>query len=117
MLKIRRFWYRFKRFISRLKTPAELRHREDFDELPTEFRNSLKQSMQEKATIPFQFNRRGKKMKEGQDDGKFVLISAEQYETFIAAAEELEDLRAVEESMQDPGPNIPWEQVKKDLGF
>ena len=56
-------------------------------------------------------------MNEGQDDGKFVLISAEQYETFIAAAEELEDLRAVEESMQDPGPNIPWEQVKKDLGF
>ena len=56
-------------------------------------------------------------MIQGQDDEKFVLISTEQYERFIAAAEELDDLRAIEESMQDPGPNIPWEQVKKDLGF
>ena len=56
-------------------------------------------------------------MNEGKDDEKFVLISAEQFERFVAAEEELEDLRAVEESMKDPGPNIPWEKVKKELGL
>ena len=52
------------------------------------------------------------------DGGEYAcLISSDQYEGFLSTEEELEDLRAVEESMQDPGPNIPWEQVKKDLGF
>jgi prevent-host-death family protein len=46
-----------------------------------------------------------------------VLISAEQFERFVAAEEELEDIKAIEESMKDPGPNIPWEKVKKELGL
>ena len=46
-----------------------------------------------------------------------VLISAEQFEKFVAAEEELEDIRAIEEAMRDPSPNIPWEKVKKELGL
>ena len=44
-----------------------------------------------------------------------VLISAEQFERLVSAEEELEDLRAIEESLKDPGPNISWEKVKKEL--
>ena len=46
-----------------------------------------------------------------------VLISAEQFEKFVAAEEELEDIRSIEEAMRDPSPNIPWEKVKKELGL
>jgi prevent-host-death family protein len=31
--------------------------------------------------------------------------------------EDLEDARLIEESMAEPGPNIPWEQVKKELAL
>ena len=49
--------------------------------------------------------------------GEAVLISVEQFEKFVEAEEELEDIRAAEESMRDPSPNIPWEKVKKELGL
>jgi antitoxin Phd len=46
-----------------------------------------------------------------------VIINIEQYEKFLDAVEELEDIAMAEESMRDPGPNIPWEKVRKDLGL
>ncbi len=46
-----------------------------------------------------------------------VIIDFEQYERFLDAVEELEDIALAEESLRDPGPNIPWEKVKKDLGL
>lgn len=58
---------------------------------------------------PIVINRHGK--------SEAVLISIEQFEEFVQAVEELEDIAAAEEAMRDPGPNIPWEKVKKDLGL
>jgi prevent-host-death family protein len=58
---------------------------------------------------PIVINRHGKP--------ESVLISVEQYEEFLEAFEELDDIAAAEESLRDPGPNIPWEKVKKDLGL
>ena len=46
-----------------------------------------------------------------------VLISVEQYEVFVDALEELEDISAAEAALRDPGPSIPWEKVKKELGL
>jgi len=46
-----------------------------------------------------------------------VLISVAQYEEFLDAVEELADIAAAEEALRDPGPSIPWEKVKKDLGL
>lgn len=46
-----------------------------------------------------------------------VLISVEQFEEFLEAVEELDDIAAAEDAMREPGPNIPWEKVKKDLGL
>lgn len=44
-------------------------------------------------------------------------MSPEQYEKLVAAAEDVEDVAAFDAAMDEEGPNIPWEQVKADLGW
>jgi PHD/YefM family antitoxin component YafN of YafNO toxin-antitoxin module len=46
-----------------------------------------------------------------------VLVSPEQYEKLVAALEDAEDTAAFDAAMNEEGPNIPWEQVKVDLGW
>jgi prevent-host-death family protein len=46
-----------------------------------------------------------------------VLISPERHEELLAALEELDDLRLFDEAMAEEGENIPWDQVKADLGW
>ena len=46
-----------------------------------------------------------------------VLVSPERYEQLMAALEDAEDVAAFDEAMAEEGPNIPWEQVKADLGW
>lgn len=46
-----------------------------------------------------------------------VLISPARHDELLAAMEELEDLRAFDQAMAEEGENIPWEQVKADLGW
>lgn len=46
-----------------------------------------------------------------------VLVSPERYEQMLAALEDAEDVAAFDKSMADEGPNIPWDQVKADLGW
>lgn len=46
-----------------------------------------------------------------------VLVSPERYEQLIAALEDTEDVEAFDQAMAEEGPNIPWEQVKADLGW
>ena len=72
-------------------------------------RNNLSMLIEKAKKEPIMNERHGKE--------EAVLISAEQFERFVEAEEELEDIKAIEESMKDPGPNIPWEKVKKELGL
>ncbi len=46
-----------------------------------------------------------------------VLVSPERYEELITALEEAEDVAAFDAAMAEEGPNIPWRQVKADLGW
>jgi PHD/YefM family antitoxin component YafN of YafNO toxin-antitoxin module len=46
-----------------------------------------------------------------------VLISPERYEELMDALEEIEDMAAYDSAMADPSPNIPWEEVKRQLGL
>jgi len=46
-----------------------------------------------------------------------VLVSPERYEQLMAALEDSEDVAAFDAAMAEEGPNIPWEQVKADLGW
>lgn len=46
-----------------------------------------------------------------------VMISAEHYEEMMEALEEIGDISAFDAAMSEEGDNIPWEQVKQDLGW
>lgn len=46
-----------------------------------------------------------------------VLVSPERYNELMNALEEIEDAAALDEAMAEEGPNIPWSQVKADLGW
>jgi antitoxin Phd len=46
-----------------------------------------------------------------------VVVSPEHYERMMEALEDAEDVAAFDEAMAEEGPNIPWSQVKADLGW
>lgn len=46
-----------------------------------------------------------------------VVVSPERYERMLAALEDAEDAAAFDSAMVEEGPNIPWDQVKLDLGW
>lgn len=46
-----------------------------------------------------------------------VVVSPERYEQMMEALEDAEDVAAFDEAMAEEGPNIPWSQVKADLGW
>lgn len=46
-----------------------------------------------------------------------VLISPDRYERMLEALEDAEDGAAFDAAMAEEGPNIPWDQVKADLGW
>jgi len=46
-----------------------------------------------------------------------VLVSPERYEEMMAALEDVEDVAAFDSAMAEEGPNIPWDEVKADLGW
>ena len=46
-----------------------------------------------------------------------VLVSPERYDELMTALEDAEDVAAFDAAIGEEGPNIPWEQVKADLGW
>jgi len=46
-----------------------------------------------------------------------VLVSVEQYETMMDALDDAADVLAFDAAMAEEGENIPWDQVKVDLGW
>lgn len=46
-----------------------------------------------------------------------VVVSPAQYERMLEALEHAEDVAAFDEAIAEEGPNIPWGQVKADLGW
>jgi len=46
-----------------------------------------------------------------------VLVSVERYEELLDAFEEVEDVAAFDAAMAEEGDNVPWEQVRADLGW
>ena len=46
-----------------------------------------------------------------------VLVSPERYAELLEVFEDAEDVAAFDASMAEEGPNIPWAQVKADLGW
>lgn len=45
------------------------------------------------------------------------MISPQHYERMVEALEDSEDIEAIDAAMAEEGENIPWDQVKADLGW
>ena len=45
-----------------------------------------------------------------------MLVSPERYEEMLAALEDADDVDAFDAAGAEEGPNVPWDQVKADLG-
>jgi hypothetical protein len=45
----------------------------------------------------------------------WVVLSIEEYDELVEAAEQREDIRALEEGKKLKGKDVPWEQVKAKL--
>ncbi len=46
-----------------------------------------------------------------------VLVSPERYEELLETFEDAQDVAAFDTAMAEEGDNIPWDQVKADLGW
>ncbi len=46
-----------------------------------------------------------------------VMISPERYERMMDALDEVDDVLAFDAAMAEEGPNVPWDEVKADLGW
>jgi prevent-host-death family protein len=46
-----------------------------------------------------------------------VMVSPDQYDKMLDALEESQDVAAFDAALAEAGDNIPWEQVKTDLGW
>jgi antitoxin Phd len=46
-----------------------------------------------------------------------VVVSPERYQQFLDAVEEAEDVAAFDRAATERGHNIPWDQVRADLGW
>jgi len=74
-----------------------------------ELRSRLSDALAQVETEPVEIYRRGRRAA--------VLVSPGDFDRMLAASEESEDLAAFDEAMVEQGPNVPWEQVKADLGW
>lgn len=54
---------------------------------------------------------------ERRGEAQAVVLSPSEYQRLMEAAEEIEDVAAFDAAMAEEGPNIPWKQVKADLGW
>lgn len=72
-------------------------------------RNRFADLIDEAQTQAVVIERRGKKAA--------VMLSPDYYEQLLAAHDDAQDVAAFDEAIAEEGPNIPWDQVKIDLGW
>lgn len=75
----------------------------------TDARSRLPEVIERSRTEAVFLKRRGKL--------QAVVVSPEQYERMVEAMEDADDVAAFDAAVAEEGPNVPWEQVKVDLGW
>ncbi|MGO4593485.1 type II toxin-antitoxin system Phd/YefM family antitoxin [Leifsonia sp. 2TAF2] len=74
-----------------------------------EARNHLAEVIERASHAPVAIERRGERAA--------VIVSPQEYDRLMEALEEIEDAAAYDTAMAEEGQNIPWDQVKADLGL
>lgn len=72
-------------------------------------RKNFADAMKKAQTDPVVIEKRGQR--------EAVIIAPELFDRFVEAAEELEDISAFDAAISEEGDNIPWEEVKAELGW
>lgn len=72
-------------------------------------REKLSEVVEMSQTEPVEFELYGRRAA--------VMVSPGQYDVMLEALEESQDVAAFDASFAEAGDNIPWEQVKRDLGW
>ena len=75
----------------------------------SEARGSLAEAVEISQTEAVFLERHGKKAA--------VMVSPERFERMMDALDEIEDELAFDAAMAEEGENIPWDEVKADLGW
>jgi len=75
----------------------------------SEAREKLSEAVETAGTEPVFLERYGRPAA--------VLVSPEHYAELVEAFEDAADVSAFDAAMAEEGGNIPWEQVKADLGW
>ena len=75
----------------------------------TEARKSLPDLVERARREPVVLSRHGKRAA--------VLMSPDAFDEMLEALEEVEDIAAFDAAMAEEGENIPWDEVKAELGW
>ena len=75
----------------------------------SDFRADLAESLRRARKNPIRITNHG--------EAQVVVLDASTYEKMLNNLEELEDIEAFDEAIAENASGIPWDQVKKDLGF
>ena len=75
----------------------------------SEARGSLAEAVEISQTEAVFLERHGKKAA--------VMVSPERFERMMDALDEIEDELSFDAAMAEEGENIPWDEVKADLGW
>jgi len=46
-----------------------------------------------------------------------IMLSPEEFDRLVEAAEELDDIAAFDAAVAEEGENIPWDELKAELGW
>lgn len=72
-------------------------------------RKNFAEVVRKAQTDPVLIEKRGRR--------EAVIIAPELFDKFVEAAEELDDISGFDAAMAEEGENIPWDEVKSELGW
>lgn len=75
----------------------------------SEARENFAETVRRSKVEPVVIERRGQR--------EAVVISPVEFDRLLAAAEELEDIAAFDSAMAEEGDNIPWDELKAEMGW
>ena len=88
---------------------SEMYNRAMFTLASSDARKNFADAVRRAQSDPVVIEKRGRR--------EAVIIAPELFDRLVEAAEELEDISAFDSAMEEEGPNIPWDEVKAELGW
>ncbi|MHA3724661.1 type II toxin-antitoxin system Phd/YefM family antitoxin [Leucobacter sp. HY1910] len=72
-------------------------------------RKNFAETVRRSQTEPVVIERRGRR--------EAIMLAPEEFDRLVEAAEELDDIAAFDAAISEEGENIPWGELKAELGW